>query len=209
MKRPTMKSLSKKISFSALLLLLSSCGGGSSGDSPQSASTSVSLPSLSQIPIELNSGMTLGEARWSSGNQNLVGAIDSVECLKNENYHIHAHLSIFLNGVRQMVPKNIGLGGCALEIHTHDESGIIHIETDSFKQFTLGQLFSVWGLPLRKDNVAGITGLPFEIIIVDGVNVTKANANISSIELLPHRSINIVIGSVPSTIPTYRWPSDL
>jgi len=59
----------------------------------------------------------------------------NVRCDTNEQlaYHIHAHLSI-LNGDQGevSVPANIGIrDACLYWLHTHDDTGVIHIEAPS------------------------------------------------------------------------------
>jgi hypothetical protein len=43
---------------------------------------------------------------------------------------------------------------CYYWLHTHDASGIIHVESPAQRVFTLGQLFDVWGQPLARTGVA-------------------------------------------------------
>lgn len=80
-----------------------------------------------------------------------------VECLPNGHVnlsqHIHADVSITMDGTAVAVPANIGITkNCMAGLHTHDGSGEIHIESVSpVKIFTLGQFFEVWGQPLIRD----------------------------------------------------------
>jgi hypothetical protein len=185
--------------------VVSSCGGENPGSTVE-VSNGVSLAA---IPTELRAGATLGRPRWTAAATGATGPVAGVTCLTNESYHIHSHISIFENGERLAIPQNIGLTGCALELHTHDASGIIHIETSAFRSFTLGQFFSVWGQPLSSSNVAGITGLPVTIYVIDGNSAKAVSGDFLATELLAHRSIAIVIGSPPLELPIYKWPSGL
>src|SRR5258708_5443270 len=58
--------------------------------------------------------------------------IDGIPCEQTEqlSYHVHAHLTIIVNGQPVVVPANIGIPGgrCVYWLHTHDTSGIIHVE---------------------------------------------------------------------------------
>jgi hypothetical protein len=168
-------------------------------------------PKLSANPIILGSGAAPGTVFWADGSTASGGrgaVIDNVGCLTNENYHIHAHLAIIRNGEMLALPADIGLQGCAYELHTHDHWGVIHVETSEAKKFTLGQFFSVWGQPLSKTNIAGITGLPVTVFIDDdGQSVAEYTGNLADIELKPHRSITIQVGSALKEIPSYRWES--
>jgi len=86
--------------------------------------------------------------RWSSYG---------VECLpsghENLGQHIHPDLFITMDGEASPVPANIGINPvCMAELHTHDATGKIHIETVSpAKEMTLGQFFNVWGESLQKE----------------------------------------------------------
>ena len=80
--------------------------------------------------------------------------VDGIECNVNEQFlfHIHAHLSIFVNGQLMYIPPQIGIitGKCIYWLHTHDESGIIHIESPIKRDFTLGQFFDLWKKKLNN-----------------------------------------------------------
>ena len=80
-------------------------------------------------------------------------AVDGIPCESNEQltYHVHAHLTIFVDGQQVTVPAFIGIdqqAPCISWLHTHDNTGVIHVEAPSQRQFTLGQFFDIWGQPL-------------------------------------------------------------
>jgi hypothetical protein len=66
--------------------------------------------------------------------------------------HYHAHLTILYGGRNVEVPEFIGVqSSCLYWIHTHDSSGVIHIEappSQKSRKFTLGDFFDIWGVPL-------------------------------------------------------------
>jgi hypothetical protein len=71
-------------------------------------------------------------------------------------FHIHPHLRITVNGAEQTIPANAGITlGCMHPIHTHDTSGIIHVESPEQRDFTLGDFFAVWDKAFSKDEVLG------------------------------------------------------
>lgn len=82
-----------------------------------------------------------------------------VGCLPNghENLalHIHPRLSIFVDGVPEVIPANIGIRpGCMAEVHTHDETGELHVETIDIARgdmFTLQDFFDVWDMELERE----------------------------------------------------------
>ncbi len=49
------------------------------------------------------------------------------------------HIDTFINGQRYTVPSQIGIipERCIYWLHTHDDSGIIHIESPVVKNYTL------------------------------------------------------------------------
>ena len=73
--------------------------------------------------------------------------------------HYHAHLDIIVDGQTVVVPQYVGIDQNAQTItalHTHDTSGIIHIESAADIPFTLGQFFTEWGQPLSGTQVGPV-----------------------------------------------------
>jgi hypothetical protein len=61
--------------------------------------------------------------------------------------HYHANLQIIVNGKDEPVPAGVGIvpNQCLYWLHTHDTSGVIHIETpDASRTYYLGDFFAVW-----------------------------------------------------------------
>lgn len=76
--------------------------------------------------------------------------IDGIRCDRQEGAveHIHASLQLYDRGHAVTVPADIGISqsaNCLYWIHTHDTSGIIHIESPVKRRFTLGEVFDIWG----------------------------------------------------------------
>lgn len=69
-------------------------------------------------------------------------------------YHIHPHLDIIIDGQKQIIPANVGITpGCLHPVHTHDDTGIIHVESPEKRDFTLADFFAVWDKPFNKDQI--------------------------------------------------------
>jgi hypothetical protein len=143
-----------------------------------------------------------------------VSTIDGIECNPMEQavFHIHAHLDIIINGVYFLVPSQIGIpSNCFYWLHTHDESGIIHIEAPMHRVFTLGQFFDIWGKKLSNDqifNYVANANNPLNVYI-NGTKVSDGT-NYRDIKLHAHDEIAIVYGTPPSTIPSsYKFPEGL
>lgn len=76
--------------------------------------------------------------------------VESISCDSNEHFdtHIHAHVTMYIDGKRTPPPGNIGIasdGSCLYWLHTHSSDGVIHIEAPSGRSFTLGNFLDIWG----------------------------------------------------------------
>ncbi|MBI3459185.1 hypothetical protein HY061_02920 [Candidatus Azambacteria bacterium] len=69
-------------------------------------------------------------------------------------FHIHPNLEIIANGQKQEISANIGIiFNCMNPLHTHDRSGLIHIESPEKRDFTLSDFFAVWGKTYNKNQI--------------------------------------------------------
>ena len=121
--------------------------------------------------------------------------------------HIHTHLSITDGDEPVVVPGNIGHSAArrfAAEIHTHDTSGIIHVESPERRDFTLGQFFDEWGVSLGPGHVGGLHG---DVTVwVDG---DRWFANPRSIPLRDLEQVDIAVttfGEAPHRSAAFDWP---
>jgi hypothetical protein len=142
--------------------------------------------------------------------------IDNIKCevIEHLTFHIHAHLDIFINGKPYIVPSQIGIipNKCLYWMHTHDDTGVIHIESPENRNFTLGQFFDIWNEKFNNTQI-------FDNIISNNKNNTLSvyvNGNKASsvdyrdIKLNSHDEIAIVYGKPPDTIPSiYHFPKGL
>jgi hypothetical protein len=137
--------------------------------------------------------------------------IDGIECnlMEQSVFHIHAHMDIIINGVNFLLPSQIGIPGkCFYWLHTHDESGIIHIEAPVHRDFTLGQFFDIWNKKFNSDQIFSYVANANNplTIYVNGTKV-PSGTNYRDIKLHAHDEIAIVYGTPPSTIPSsYKFP---
>jgi hypothetical protein len=138
-------------------------------------------------------------------------------------YHVHAHLDIFVDARRVRTPAGIGINiddpavqrfrlpdgsiafgkikmcgrPCISPLHTHDDTGILHTESQQAHPNQLGQFFIEWRLRLSRKCVGGYCRkVKF---YVDGKRFTD---DPRSIALTDQKEIAIVIGSPPSSIPS-------
>lgn len=74
--------------------------------------------------------------------------IEGIKCDRSEHtqFHNHTLLVININNESQTVPGGIGIipNECLFWLHTHDDSGIIHIESPYNSTFTLDQFLQIW-----------------------------------------------------------------
>jgi len=142
-------------------------------------------------------------------------------------HHVHAHLDIFIDGTHRTVPAGLGIvitdpavhsgttgggpayGGinppcaqpCISPLHTHDITGVLHTESATAEENTLGQLFAEWDVKLT-DSCIGTFCAPATPILVYVDGKPKPLAATADVALSNLREIAIVIGRAPARIPS-------
>lgn len=168
-------------------------------------------------PIQLVKGSTIGTPVFSDGDTINGGQGNDVDSIPAgdfpDHYHIHVHLSLIVDGRQIAIPKAIGVVDAHIRapgfvdsdelywLHTHDATGIIHIEAPVQRQFTLQNFFDVWGEPLNRDDVAGFKGDVHAYI-----NGIPFSGELGSIALMPHEEITLEIGRPTIAPPKYSFP---
>lgn len=70
------------------------------------------------------------------------------------NFHYHANFEIRQDEKRIDIPANIGvIGDCIHPVHTHDMSGLIHVDYPKDIPFTLGDLFDTIGIIFNDEQI--------------------------------------------------------
>ncbi|MGZ3611132.1 MAG: hypothetical protein ACXWPS_18250 [Ktedonobacteraceae bacterium] len=137
--------------------------------------------------------------------------VDGIYCdaLEQTAYHIHAHLTIYMNGKQVAIPQGIGIASdqsCFYWLHTHTSDGVVHIEFPNKGTPTLGNFLDIWGQSFNslgyQNELASSTGWK---IYVDGKQVTE---NFNQLVLQPHQVITIAYNS-PNITPdtSFNWPA--
>ena len=172
--------------------------------------------------VALAQGTQLGKAMFPPGDTAKGGngqTGDGIEALEREmlKTHFHSHLALFYRGEQIAIPYGIGIvqpfeahdgfvdsARAIYWIHTHDATGIIHVESPDGRRYTLGNFFDLWGRPLSRANVAGLRGRV--LAYVDGKPYKGDPRNIA---LGEHTQITLVVGEPKVTPPRYEFPKDL
>ena len=147
------------------LMLLLVCGAGV-----------VLFAQRATAPIVIVQGTEIGAPTFAPGDTPTGGngqPVDGIEGSSREmlSVHIHAHLALVLEGTAnrravqigilkpfQLTNGFVGMGNGFYWLHTHDATGILHIESPDARTYTLGNFFDIWGQPLTTRNVAGLQG---------------------------------------------------
>lgn len=135
--------------------------------------------------------------------------VDGIYCdtLEQTAYHVHAHVTIWINGKQSLIPQDTGIapdGSCFYWLHTHDTTGVIHMEAPASRSFIFGNFLDEWsarfsslGYPPELDFTTGWK------VWVDGKPYT---GNFHNIPLVAHALITMAYDS-PGVKPdtTYAW----
>jgi hypothetical protein len=136
-------------------------------------------------------------------------------------FHIHAHLTVFVDGAPRLIPYGVGiappleveptvrgpfaLGGTAFFwLHTHASDGIIHIESPIERTYTLGNFFDIWNEPLGRERVGPATGR-----VTAFVNGRRYLGNPRGIPLLAHAQVQLDVGRPLVAPESIRFPAGL
>ncbi len=169
-------------------------------------------------PIPIAIGQTIGASTFAAGDSAAGGQGQTVQGIACDGsvpiQHIHAHLTIIANGVQRAIPLAVGAVGtevisnfvvdarCFYWLHTHDATGIVHVEAPLSTPFTMGELFAIWGEPLTRSNVTGFQGP-----VVAFVDSTRFDGDLSTLAFQERQQITLIVGTIPDTIPVYAFPS--
>ena len=184
--RPRMWSRSLRSGFCfAALLALATAGCGSSTSAP--SGLTISGP-----------GLQTGKPPWPPEYRQLAQRLHQIGIPPGgkETFPLHAMLHIYVNGLLVPLPKNIGLDAAKhLEssLHTHDSTGIIHMEAPHPYRYMLGDFFAVWGVKLGPAQVGGLKGYGEDHLhfYLNGKPLSNPAA------LVLHKDDSVVIGYGP------------
>ena len=148
--------------------------------------------------------------------------VDGIGCSTHEQtlFHIHTHLTLFVNGSPRQVPAGIGIPGatgqnspqgtfisngkCFYWLHTHAADGIVHIESPVHRTYTLGNFFDEWGQPLGPDQAGPAKGHVTALY-----NGKAYQGNPRDIPLNAHAQIQLEVATPLVAPESITWPSGL
>lgn len=135
-------------------------------------------------------------------------SIDKVSCLSAEQSgtHVHAHVTIYINGTSTPIPANVGIApdsSCLYWLHTHDSTGVIHIEAPSGTSATFGNFLDIWEQKFQQ------LGYPSQLSASTGwqvyVDRKPLSGDFHAIPLQAHTLITLAYNS-PGVKPDTSYP---
>ena len=202
----------RPISAAAAVVIVAALGVGiaaslAAGGPAGPAATSGPAVDLAALP-----GLQATAAPWQPEYASLPVRLAALALPPNgdERYHIHAHLAVFVDGTPVTVPANVGISAAAQiesPMHTHDTSGVIHIEASAPSDaFTLGAFFDIWGVTFDAQQLGSYRdgGGRSVQVYVNGRQIADPTRYV----LQPHDDIVVgygTPGSFPQTVP-FAWP---
>jgi hypothetical protein len=199
--------------------LLAGCGGSSPSSTSTAAKSSTTSSSTSSSSTQIGfEGMPIEPGPALASISSETGRVDGVDCASKEQlaYHIHAHLTVYVNGSPRAVPGGVGIpgsvsensnfgpvsvgGSCLYWLHTHAPDGVIHVESPFLRLYTLGNFFDVWRQPLSARQAASATGTVTAL-----VNGKPWKKSVRDIPLLPRSVIQLDVGSPVVPFQKVSW----
>jgi hypothetical protein len=161
------------------------------------------------------------------------GLIDGLACnatMTEDMYHVHAFLGLLVNGKQIVIPDAIGLNQpgaeskgltntakCYYNMHTHDATGMIHIEANSSASlgsaiYNLGYFLDIWGEKLTASGFGsqfpGTTKVFYATTplrnLYSGTYQQYTGTSPRTIKLYSHEAIWIEVG--PTFVPASQLP---
>jgi hypothetical protein len=204
------------VALAALVLAATALVGTPTGAS------ATSKPTVATTPFTEPTGVTLADspAPWplpADAKPYIAAAGLSVLSAEELAVHYHAHLDVIDDGQKVTVPAGVGFvveHGKATGItvlHTHDTSGVIHIESAVDKPYSLGQFATEWGIALSRSQIGGLQADATHRLRTF-VNGKRFTGDPASIKLARHLEIAIWYGPTgqkPVVPKSYEFPAGL
>ncbi|HEV7179888.1 MAG TPA: hypothetical protein VGN11_08450 [Candidatus Baltobacteraceae bacterium] len=181
---------------------------------------------------------TPNEGDMSTGGQG--SPIDGITCdaTMSSVYHVHAFLGLYVNGKLVALPPGVGMdkpvrpvhgfvnfAKCFYHIHTHDSSGIVHIEDPNPNNvpvtqslYKLQNFLDIWGVTADANHFGPFTG-PVRVFTSGQVfrgnapgattpatDLTYFGADPNSVPLYSYEVVYVEVGpTFPTTLPNVHF----
>jgi len=156
-------------------------------------------------------GIQTGPAPWAPEYAHLTQRLKAMglPMSASMSYVLHNHdlLQMYVHGQPVQVPSQVGINqaeGYLTSLHTHDASGIIHVESPTQRSFTLGEFFDVWGVRLTDRCIGGYCDAG-SATLKAFVNGTAFTGDPRTIPLTQHEDIVLAYGTsaeLPNPVPS-------
>jgi len=134
----------------------------------------------------------------------------TIDCTPVDQLATHYHVALLIHhqGVVDVLPAQTGIeDGCIYWIHTHDDSGIVHIEAPASYQdhvFVLGDAFNVAGMRLDDHHLGSESFAGGKVAVyVNGVRWAGAPG---SAPLIEADTIDVVAPGESYRYQAFDWP---
>jgi hypothetical protein len=156
-------------------------------------------------------GLQTGPAPWGANTADLAERLQAIGVpplspMEGTAVHIHQHLDLYVDGRKVTVPAGVGIDPAVgyAPLHTHDASGIIHVESPTVRTYTLGDFFAVWGVRFTPSCLGGYcAGGGRQLrVYVDG---RPYRGDPTSLTLAAHQELVVAFGTaaqLPSPVPS-------
>jgi hypothetical protein len=156
-------------------------------------------------------GLQTGPAPWGANTADLAQRLQAIGVpplspMEGTAVHLHQHLDLYVDGRKVTVPAGVGIDPAVgyAPLHTHDASGIIHVESPTVRTYTLGDFFAVWGVRFTPSCLGGYcAGGGRQLrVYVDG---RPYRGDPTSLTLAAHQELVVAFGTaaqLPSPVPS-------
>ena len=146
------------------IIVLAAIGVGTAIALNQGSNKAATGPS--PTPSHTLDDMQTGDVPWNAGQAGLLERVKAIgipfAATEQLVFHHHDLVNVYVNGHKVTIPVGVGIGtndgqtiSFYASMHTHDTSGIVHIESPTERKFTLGDFFDVWGVSFSPTNIGG------------------------------------------------------
>jgi hypothetical protein len=204
-------------------VLVAATGLAACSSSPSTSPTTIGSGGGGQAASSTTSIAANGSSLAPAGVTDITSPVDGISCSSTEQlvFHIHVHLAVYVNGALKLLPPGVGIGpplqfqqasagpfvgsgSCFSWLHTHDSTGVIHIESPVQRVYTLGNFFDIWGQPLSTTQVG-----PAQGAVTATVNGIPFTGDPRAIPLVAHNVIQLDVGSTVPAPQPYTFPAGL